>query len=794
MIKAPFCNCDECPLKDASGFVPDYCPSDFNGILVIGEAPGITEVSEGKPFIGQSGQLLEATIGKETWVGTARANAVMCRPRGNAEPPTEAVEACLLRLQNFIEKIKPDIIVTVGKTSKLALLGEDVSRGVWQDYKGIPVMPTFHPAYVLRRPSAFDAINRDLRFATDRIFEPLLKDPELIIPHTLTELRTALDVLDMNSPTYVAFDTETDQINWYARMDGAPPDPLLMLALCSNPDTVIIIDQEMLYNGLAAHMVDRALSKYTMVGHNASFDIKFLRNVDIGVDPYNVEDTLLMHYVLNENEPHGLKYLAQQYLGLVDYEKALIKKFLRSSNDFYSKIPFEPLAKYCALDTACTLSLFNRFAQRLGQAANEGLWRAYEEVLKPAIPLMIRMETDGMQVDLRHVEKWHELLSAQIERLRKEMADFSGKEDFNPNSWKQLGEVIWDQLGLQPNKRTKIYRSNPRSTSREALEGFRSYDPNTGNKVREGIPFIDKVFEYRKAKKMDSSYLTNLIRYSDRQGRVHPDILLHGTEIGRLSVRNPAIQTIPRATDPYGAIIRSAFIAKEGHKLVVVDYSQAELRVLAGLSSDPFLIEVYCEGRDLHSEVARAMFGDDYTKEQRVMCKMFNFAYAYGGTEFSFARDAGLPLSRAKAFVRQYDKNMAVAKQWKIGQVKQAKRQGYVETRLGRRRRFPLITRDNIKDVRKAAVHMPVASTASDLTLLSAIKYSLTEPYSVVMMVHDSIIIEVPNEVAEKQAEVLCNIMKNTAAEIIPEVPWVVDADILDRWANVPQESALFRS
>jgi DNA polymerase-1 len=219
----------------------------------------------------------------------------------------------------------------------------------------------------------------------------------------------------------------------------------------------------------------------------------------------------------------------------------------------------------------------------------------------------------------------------------------------------------------------------------------------------------------------------------------------------------------------------------------MADYSQAELRVAAILSQDPFLLDVYLTGRDLHTEVAIAMFGKEWSPAQRVQTKMFNFSYLYGGSEYSFAEDAGLSISLARQFVRDYNEVMPVLNEWKRAQFEMARTKGYVVSPFGRKRRFPLITRENRNDVRKASAHAPVAGTASDLTQLSLIKAQEMGHY-VVLTVHDSIGELAREEDAEASAAELSKIMEDTATHYFPQLPWKVDADIRDRWCPLPEE------
>jgi DNA polymerase-1 len=276
-------------------------------------------------------------------------------------------------------------------------------------------------------------------------------------------------------------------------------------------------------------------------------------------------------------------------------------------------------------------------------------------------------------------------------------------------------------------------------------------------------------------------------------GCVHPDFLVYGTEVGRLSARDPAIQTIPRATSSevagvqWGKMVRDLFVARPEYVWVKVDYSQAELRVAAALSGDEFLLDVFQHGRDLHSEVARAMYGDNYTYEQRMDCKMFNFSYLYGGSEHSFAADAGLPLSVAKAFVRQYNNVMKGLAAWKLEQLQKMKEQGYVETVTGRRRRIPLITHMNLEDARKSSVHAPVAGAASDLTLQSFIEVHNwgLDGVRALIAVHDEIDIEVHKDRVKDVVPKVIRMMEEIASSAFPQVPWKADAEVGPSWGSI---------
>jgi DNA polymerase-1 len=219
-----------------------------------------------------------------------------------------------------------------------------------------------------------------------------------------------------------------------------------------------------------------------------------------------------------------------------------------------------------------------------------------------------------------------------------------------------------------------------------------------------------------------------------------------------------------------------------------VDYSQAELRIAAALSGEPFLLKVYEDGRDLHNEVALAMFGPEFTKEQRVYCKMFNFSYLYGGTEYSFAQDAGLPIEVARDFVHKYNETMPVLATWKKNNIALMTAQHFIRYRMGLMRRIPFICNTNKKDVEHTAINAEVQGSASQMTSLSAIRSRpLIRPSDAVilMLVHDSIIFESPLGNESYVGNIIRETMESTAAEWFPEVRWKADIEVGERWGSL---------
>lgn len=778
--KAPHALCEECSLYRFP-FVPTYAPEKAE-IAIIGEGPGYNETVKGEPFVGQSGKLLHAAFERYgvDYENVWRSNIVCCRPPNNREPSRKEIKCCKPRLLAELEDFGGSIIVPVGKVAgdvmleEAGYLVEKVSerRGHWFEWNGKQLVPTWHPAYVLRRPGSANEFFGDIQRALTGSPEHFLQDApmwtNIETPHDLEK-----ELQRVPKEARVAFDLETDQTMWYDRPDELG-DEILMMGFAWRSDHGFVIHPDVLHSEWGIDILNDFFDRQdiTFVAHNGKFDVIFLRT--IGIEARTDFDTMLAHYTLWEvTGTHGLKTLALEYFGLEDYEQDLVQRYLRSRNDRYSKVPYNEMALYCAWDVVVTLELSISLEDKL---LREGLFEwPFNCLLMPMQKALTEVEWEGIPIDRKYVEEWQDKLFDYADNLENEMQNIAEDPLFNPRSPQQVAYVLYDKLGLP---RPRVRGVSPNSTAKKALMH-----------IEEGTSeFVDTLRAYRRVHKMNRSYLKNLLLYADTEDRVHPSALIHGTEVGRLSFRNPAIQTIPRPyEDVYGAIVRGAFVAPPGWKFIVADYSQAELRVVAILSEEPFLLNAYKKGRDIHSEVAIGMYGDDFDKGQRVLAKMFNFSYIYGGSEYSFAEDAGLPIEKARAFVRDYNNLMPKLLEYKQNQFQLARTQGYVESPFGRRRRFPLITQSNLDDVRKASVHMPVASTASDLTQLSLIGM-VDSGIHVVLTVHDSNGAIAPVDEAEDVAKEMQSIMVTTASNFFPQIPWVVDYDIRDRWSPLPEE------
>jgi DNA polymerase I-like protein with 3'-5' exonuclease and polymerase domains len=686
-------------------------------------------------------------------------------------------------------KAQPRIIVALGKTAAEILIdGYEMSRrGTWFEWRGKDLIPTWHPAYVLRKPSEVSALQRDIGIAyggPQQHIQIIYTAPEYEVLHSGNDI---LKVLDDNEGE-VTYDLETNNVIWYDRLDR-PANSILMMQFTTEgagnkgwviPDDVLYDDYD------AQHALEVMFATRKTIGYNAQFDNCFLRN-QLGISNARVDfDGICAKYAMDEIPPHGLKPVVFNRYGLPDYEKDLVQKHLKSRNDEYSKVPFEDLAQYGVWDVIATRTLAQDLRDDL---VRDGLleW-PFKQILMPAQELLTTMELRGVMVDVPYLRQVQEYMAVEMERLTETMRSMSNRKDLNPNATGQIAEVLWDDLGLPINTKTRVYKQTPRSTAQEAVEHLATFNPKTHTRVREGDPFVDVLMEYRRIAKMQSAYVNNILDFVDINGRVHPSGKVFGTEIGRLSFSDPAIQTIPRPGDKYGAMVRGAFIPSPGNMFAMADFSQGELRMFAALSGSPFLLDAYANDRDIHGEVAAIFYGDNFTKEHRVHAKMFDFAYIYGGNEYSFSRDAGMPLSVATNLVRKFDAAIPEGASYRKNQFKLMVSQGYVDTRFGRRRRAPLITQENADEIRKESVHFPVASSTHDLTLLAAVQLE-KEGIPVVMEIHDSIIADVPKEDAEGAAHRIGEVMQDLANKWFPEVVWKTDAEAKSRWSEPPNLS-----
>lgn len=489
--------CEKCTLKNLP-LVHGYGP-DTAKIVIVGEAPGDTEVAQGKPFVGKAGQLLDKVL-EEAGVDRQECyitNAVLCRPIPHRAPKAAELKACRARLINEIKERLPKVVIALGNAAAYSLLGvrniSDIHGTVnWQAEIGAYVVPTYHPAAVLRTPSHYIDLIQDIKRAAALLDKTphvtVAPSVEYITLHTYDDVLALANRLETIS--HVALDVET-----------ASTGKLLSLALSWKTGTAVVVTESALADPRVIPLLDRALSDKVIIGHNLKYDVKVLwRN---GFASIRVgEDTMLMHYTIDERPgEHKLKPLVRRYLNVPDYD-APIKEYYTHMED----CPPNELWRYNAYDAAYTYMLWKLLGEEVD---SDGKWLLHN-MLYPAANVLARMEYTGVMVDKAYLSNLRTKLEKEAQELEQEMFKIAGRE-FNPRSPKQLVQLLYYDLGLPiPNGRL--------STDEEALLAIQEFHP---------LP--SKLLEYRGKLKTLRTYVIPLLENADENGRIHTNFNLHGT-------------------------------------------------------------------------------------------------------------------------------------------------------------------------------------------------------------------------------------------------------------------------
>jgi len=507
------------------------------------------------------------------------------------------------------------------------------------------------------------------------------------------------------------------------------------------------------------------------VGQNLKFDAHILANHGVQLAGI-AHDTLLESYVYEVHERHDLDSLSQRHLGwkTISYDEVTGKGASRIS---FSAVDIARATEYAAEDADCTLSVHAVLYEKI--VADEKLRFIYEKIELPAMPVLLRMERNGVLLDAAKLE-------AQSHELGKEMLELEQKayqaagQPFNLNSPKQIQEILFDKQKLPVKKKTP--------------KGQPSTDEDVLAELALEYPLPKVLLEFRALAKLKSTYTDKLPRMVDaKTGRVHTTYSQATAVTGRLASNDPNLQNIPVRT-PQGRRIREAFIAPRGSKIVSADYSQIELRIMAHLSGDKGLRHAFDHGHDVHQATAAEVFGvplENVTKDERRTAKVINFGLIYGMSAFGLAQNLNLERATAQAYIESYFTRYPGVKKFMDETREKARRDGYVETVFGRRLRLPEIQSGSParrQAAERAAINAPMQGTAADLIKLAMIavqKWLDAEELAtkLIMQVHDELVLEVPeNELAEVKEKVR-NLMQGVAKL---DVELIVDVGVGDNW------------
>jgi len=472
------------------------------------------------------------------------------------------------------------------------------------------------------------------------------------------------------------------------------------------------------------------------------------------------------------------------------------KKFLHETKDFHVEIKGIAqdimLAEYL-LDAVNADFSFERIASRYKvplsaagvwmisasqqtQMQEKNLLNLYQTVELPLLSVLFDMEITGFCVDKSTLQQLGAEFSAKIDSLRTEIYVLSGRDNFNISSPKQLGEVLFETLGLPKGRKTKTGYS----TDNDVLE-----------QLMEQHPVVSLVIDYRQAQKFKSTYIDGMLNLiSSETGRIHTTFNQTVTSTGRISSTEPNLQNIPVRTE-YGRTIRKAFVAKDAdHVLVDADYSQIELRILAHLSDDPTLIHAFLTGEDIHARTAAEVFDvplAEVTSQQRSAAKAVNFGIIYGISDFGLAKNISVSRKKAAEYIQKYFEHYGNVKGFMDGCVAQAKTTGFVTTMMGRRRDIPEIHSGNYNTRsfgERVAMNTPVQGSAADIIKVAMLQvFAQLEKAKLraklILQVHDELIIEAHRDDAKQAAQILTHTMENV---IQLKVPLSVETKIGRSW------------
>ena len=483
-------------------------------------------------------------------------------------------------------------------------------------------------------------------------------------------------------------------------------------------------------------------------------------------------DTMLASYLLNPaSRSHNLDSLAMEYLG---YQTTTYKEVTKKGKKEipFSEVDLNAACNYACEDADITLKLKHILEAKVEE---EGLSRLLRELEIPLVPVLARMELAGVLVDTEHLALISKEMERLMENLQNDIFHLAG-EEFNINSTKQLGHILFEKLKLKPVKKTK---KGGLSTGMEVLE-----------KLALEHPLPKLVLEYRQLTKLHSTYVLSLPKMiNPRTGRIHTSFNQAVTSTGRLSSSDPNLQNIPIRTE-WGRKIRQAFIAPKGYKLISADYSQIELRILAHFAEDEKLIEAFVENRDIHQQTAAEIFGvalEEVTPEMRRRAKTVNFGIIYGMSPYGLSQDLGISVEEAKSYIELYFSRYPGVRRFIEETIQKAKETEMVHTIMGRRRFIPEISSRN-RNVREMgerfAINTPIQGSAADIIKLAMIEVDkrLMEDNlqsKMILQVHDELLIEAPEEEVEKVSQMVKDAMEGVYKL---KVPLKVDVGIGDNW------------
>ena len=480
-----------------------------------------------------------------------------------------------------------------------------------------------------------------------------------------------------------------------------------------------------------------------------------------GIEAKNLMfDIAIAGYILNSNiNKYTIEYLANEYINfdiaeyLSNTEKTEAEQITLFDN------AEEPKEDKTYIYAYTIYKLYNALTQKMKETGSIDL---FDKIEMPLTEVLASMQYEGIYIDKQELLDFGKELQEKIDILTQEIYELTG-EEFNINSTKQLGEILFEKLKLTAKKKTKT--------------GY-STDVDVLEKIKYEHPVIEKILEYRQLQKLNSTYVEGLIPYIDETGRIHSKFHQTVTTTGRISSTDPNLQNIPTRME-LGRKLRKVFKPEQGRIFVDADYSQIELRVLAHISEDKNMIEAFCNNEDIHAQAASKVFNiplEEVTKEERTKAKAVNFGIVYGISEFGLGEQLGVPRKKAKEYIEQYLDKYNGIKEFMTNIVEETKEKGYVETLYHRRRYVPELKSNNYM-VRqfggRVAMNTPIQGTAADIMKIAMINvYNKLKENNLksklIVQVHDEILVETLESEKEQVKQIVKEEMENVIKLKVP--------------------------
>jgi len=635
-----------------------------------------------------------------------------------------------------------------------------------------------------------DSINTDDELQSLSSLDKKATDYRLI--DNIDDLKMMLDYLE--SFEEFAFDIETSSLNRdkcsiVGMSISAEPNKAFYIAVEDDITLHSLVDSENLFdaprtekNNYKAILIEDVISllkpflestEYGKIGQNIKFDAYIMKRYGVNITPV-VFDTMLASYVLNPDNKHGMDELAKKWLG---YDTISISELIgekRSSQKSMADLPPSEISDYACEDADITLKL--QIALKNELVKDEKLYSIAKDIEFPSLEVLLEMEANGVAIDIKALSELSLKISKETEVLTKLIHQEAG-EEFNIDSPKQLGSILYEKMLIPTAKKTKT--------------GY-SVDAETLGNIAESYPIAKHILEYRTLAKLNSTYVSALPKLvNSSTGRIHTTFNQTIASTGRLSSTDPNLQNIPIRSE-LGKMVRKAFIPGNKKNVILsADYSQIELRIMAAICNDETLKEAFAEGKDIHSATAAKIYSiplEQVDSDKRRIAKTVNFGIMYGLGSFGLASRLGLQRSYAKQIIDNYFTSYPGIKKYIEQTIEFAQTNGYAETLLGRRRYFPEINGKNRvakTAAERAAINMPIQGTASDMIKLAMIKVSKALKAHkmkslMILQVHDELVFETPeNEIEEVRDLIRQNMI---AALSLGDIPVVVDIGIGNNW------------